>query len=366
MTPDPVDQRLMQRALDLAQQAMFIPSPNPRVGCVLANPAGEVLGEGHTQAAGQAHAEVMALRDARARGHDPKGATAYVTLEPCAHQGRTGPCCEALTQAGVARVVVAVTDPNPLVSGLGVAHLQAHGTQVDVGLMADEARDNNRGFVNRMTAGRPWVRMKRAALLDGKTALSDGQSQCITGREARADGQAWRARACAVLTGHGTVQDDDPRLDVRAVPTPRQPTLVVVDSRLETPSNAQLWAPERSVWIYGAQEIASEKTRLEALGADVRCLPNASGKVDLAALIDDLGRREVNELHIEAGHKLNGSLLQAGLVDELLIYLAPKMLGQGRGMAQFGPLSSLDQALGFQWVSCERVGADLRLLARRP
>ena len=365
MTQAPVDQRLMQRAIDLAHQAMFITSPNPRVGCVLANAAGDVLGEGHTQAAGQSHAEVMALRDAQARGHDLRGATAYVTLEPCAHHGRTGPCCEALSQAGLARVVVAVGDPNPLVRGQGVAHLKAHGVQVEMGLMAEQARELNPGFFKRMTTGRPWVRLKIAASLDGQTALPDGQSQWITGPEARADGHAWRARACAVLTGHGTIQDDDPLLDVRALHTPRQPTLVVVDSRLETPSEARLWGPKRPVWVYGAQPSAAQTTRLAALGAEVRCLPNASGKVDLAALIEDLGRRDINELHVEAGHKLNGSLLRANLVDELLIYLAPKMLGEGRGMAQFGPLSGLDQALGFAWVSCERVGTDLRLLARR-
>jgi diaminohydroxyphosphoribosylaminopyrimidine deaminase/5-amino-6-(5-phosphoribosylamino)uracil reductase len=361
----PLDQRLMQRALELARAAMYITSPNPRVGCVLANAAGDVLGEGHTQAAGQAHAEVMALRDAQARGHRLQGATAYVTLEPCAHHGRTGPCCEALTQAGVARVVVAVNDPNPLVCGRGVAHLQAHGTQVEVGLMADEARELNLGFFKRMTTGRPWVRMKIAASLDGQTALPDGQSQWITGPEARADGHAWRARACAVLTGHGTVQDDDPRLDVREVATPRQPTLVVVDSRLQTPSGAKLWGPQRPVWIYGAQAHTDAATRLLGLGAEIRCLPNPAGKVDLHAMIHDLGQRGINEVHVEAGHQLNGSLLQAGLVDELLIYLAPKLLGMGRGMAAMGPLSALDEALGFQWTASERVGADLRLLARR-
>ena len=365
MSHSAVDHGLMQRALELAQAALYITSPNPRVGCVLANAQGQVLGEGHTQAVGQAHAEVMALRDARSRGHDPKGCTAYVTLEPCAHQGRTGPCCEALTEAGVSRVVVAVSDPNPQVRGRGLAHLQAHGVQVEVGLMAEPARELNLGFFHRMSTGRPWVRMKIAASLDGQTALANGQSQWITGPEARADGHAWRARACAVLTGHGTVRDDDPLLDVRLVSTPRQPTLVVVDSRLETPSTAKLWGPKRSVWIYGAQADPAAVSRLTALGAEVKSLPHAAGKVDLKAMIDDLGQRQINELHVEAGHLLNGSLLRAGLVDELLVYLAPKLLGSGRGMAQFGPLQHLDEALAWAWLESTRVGADLRLRARR-
>jgi diaminohydroxyphosphoribosylaminopyrimidine deaminase/5-amino-6-(5-phosphoribosylamino)uracil reductase len=359
------DERLMHRALELARAALYITSPNPRVGCVLANELGDVLGEGHTQAAGQAHAEIMALSDARARGHDPRGSTAYVTLEPCAHQGRTGPCCEALVQAGVARVVVAVSDPNPLVSGRGVAHLREHGVQVDVGLLAGQAQELNLGFFKRMTTGRPWVRMKIAASLDGQTALTNGLSQWITGPEARADGHAWRARACAILTGHGTVQEDDPLLDVRAVDTPRQPTLVLVDSRMETPTTARLWGPRRPVWIYGALASSPQTERLTRLGADVRCMPNAADKVDLAAMVQDLGSRGINELHVEAGHKLNGSLLSAGLVDELLIYLAPKMLGHGRGMAQLAPLDRLQDAPGFEWKACDPIGPDLRLLARR-
>jgi diaminohydroxyphosphoribosylaminopyrimidine deaminase/5-amino-6-(5-phosphoribosylamino)uracil reductase len=360
-----LDQRMMRRALDLAHAALYLTSPNPRVGCVLTNDHGEVLGEGHTQAVGQAHAEVMALRDAQARGHDPRGATAYVTLEPCSHQGRTGPCCVALSQAGVSRVVVAVHDPNPLVSGKGCEHLRARGITVEVGLGQAEAQALNVGFFKRMTQGRPWVRMKIAASLDGLTALPNGQSQWITGPEARADGHAWRARACAVLTGHGTVAEDDPLLDVRAVSTPRQPTLVLVDSRFETPTSAKLWGPQRPVWIYGAQADASGRDRLSGLGADVRCLANDAGKVDLDAMVRDLAGRGINELHVEAGHKLNGSLLRAGLVDELLVYLAPKMLGEGRGMAQLGPLAQLEQALAFQWVSCTMVGSDVRLMAQR-
>jgi diaminohydroxyphosphoribosylaminopyrimidine deaminase/5-amino-6-(5-phosphoribosylamino)uracil reductase len=335
------------------------------VGCVITNAQGQILGEGHTQAAGQAHAEIMALQQANALGHDVRGATAHVTLEPCAHQGRTGPCCEALSKAGIARVVAAMADPNPQVSGSGFAHLRQLGIQVEVGLLAEQAHELNIGFFHRMTTGRPWVRMKVAASLDGQTALNNGQSQWITGEAARADGHAWRARACAVLTGIGTVKQDDPMLDVRQVATPRQPTLVLVDSHLQTPNQARLWQPQRPVWIYGGQAAPKDIERLKQLGADVKCLPNAAGKVDLAALLSDLGQRQVNELHIEAGSALNGSWLTAQLVDELLIYLAPKMLGAGQGMARLGPFENLQQALGFRWTQCTPVGDDLRLMARR-
>lgn len=359
------DERLMQRALDLASQAMNLSAPNPRVGCVLTDPQGRLLGEGHTQAAGQAHAEVMALRAAQAHGLSTHGATAYVTLEPCAHQGRTGPCCEALSAAGVARVVVACTDPNPLVSGRGLAHLRAQGIAVELGLLAQQAQELNLGFFSRMTRQRPWVRMKFAASLDGQTALGNGVSQWITSPQARADGHAWRARACAVLTGIGTIKADDPLLDVRALDTPRQPTLVVLDSRWETPASARLWRPKRSVWVYGAQPNPPAQQALSDLGAEVRCRPNPQGKVDLDALLYDLGQHEINELHIEAGHLLNGSFLRAGLVDELLIYLAPKMLGSGQGMARLPEFTDLGQVPDFEWVDCVRVGPDLRLRARR-
>jgi diaminohydroxyphosphoribosylaminopyrimidine deaminase / 5-amino-6-(5-phosphoribosylamino)uracil reductase len=365
MSPQDLSEALMRRALALAEQAMSLTSPNPRVGCVISNAQGQVLGEGHTQAAGQAHAEIMALNQAQAQGHDVRGATAHVTLEPCAHQGRTGPCCVALAQAGIARVVVAMADPNPKVSGAGLAHLKQHGIQVEVGLLADQAHELNIGFFQRMTTGKPWVRMKLAASIDGQTALNNGQSQWITSEPARVDGHAWRARACAVLTGIGTVLSDDPMLDVRHVTTQRPPTLVLVDSRLQTPSRARLWQPERPIWIYGGQADPADIDRLTALGAQVKCLPNSDGKVDLAAMLSDLGQREINELHLEAGAALNGSWLAAGLVDELLIYLAPKMLGMGQGMARLGPWDDLQQALGFRWVQCEVVGSDLRLIARR-
>ena len=356
----------MQRALALAEQALFVTSPNPRVGCVIVSASGEVIGEGHTQAAGQAHAEIMALRAATQAGHDTRGATAYVTLEPCSHQGRTGPCCDALVHAGIARVVASLVDPNPAVAGQGLARLQAAGVHVQVGLGEAAARERNMGFFKRMTQGRPWVRLKAAASLDGQTALTNGVSQWITSDAARTDGHAWRARACAVLTGIGTVLEDDPQLDVRAVDTPRQPTLVVVDSQLQTPPTAKLFQTRhpRPIWIYCATANPERKAALQALGADVIELPNAHGKVDLAQLLDDLARRQINELHIEAGHKLNGSWLREGLVDELLLYQAPVLLGQGRGLTQLGPYEALSQGVALTWHDVQRVGNDLRILAR--
>lgn len=354
----------IQQALGLAAQALFLSNPNPRVGCVLVTSTGIVIGQGHTQQAGGPHAEIMALRDAAAQGHSTEGATAYVTLEPCSHHGRTGPCCDALIAAGITKVVASIADPNPLVSGQGFARLSAAGIDVEVGPGAAESRELNIGFFSRMIRRAPWVRMKMAASLDGTTALANGQSQWITSPEARADGHAWRARACAVLTGIGTVLEDNPRLDVREVTTPRQPHIVVVDSRLQTPLDAHLFIAGRACLIYAAEPNDAKKAALEARGATVIMLPDARGKVDLAAMLKDLGTREINELHIEAGSKLNGSLIRAGLVDECLLYLAPKLLGPGQGMAALGPLQALSDAVELQFRSTDRVGADLRIVAR--
>ncbi|MDD2919926.1 bifunctional diaminohydroxyphosphoribosylaminopyrimidine deaminase/5-amino-6-(5-phosphoribosylamino)uracil reductase RibD [Rhodoferax sp.] len=355
---------LMQQALALAAQSLLITSPNPRVGCVIAAPNGQVIGQGYTQRAGEAHAEIMALRDAAAHGHSVAGATAYVTLEPCSHQGRTGPCCDALIAAGIRRVVAAIGDPNPLVTGQGFSRLRAAGIDVETGPGAAESRELNIGFFSRMLRQTPWVRMKLVASLDGKTALDNGLSQWITSPAARADGHAWRARACAVLSGIGTVLADNPRLDVRLVATPRQPALVLVDSRLETPLDAALFMPGRALLIYAAVHNAAKQAALEARGATVVLLPNASGKVDLAAMLRDLARREINELHVEAGEKLNGSLIREGLVDEFVVYLAPKLIGQGRGMAHFGPLQDLAQAVPLEFKSTAMLGPDLRVVAR--
>ena len=372
---------LLDLALTQAQKASHLSPPNPAVGCVLVSDNGKVIAQGHTQAVGGAHAEVMALRDAAAQGVSTVGATAYVTLEPCSHFGRTPPCCNALIDAKVAKVVIARLDPNPLVAGKGVELLQKAGIEVEV-LPPDHphavaARELNIGFFSRMVRQTPWVRVKMAASLDGKTALSNGQSQWITSSEARDDGHSWRARAGAILTGIGTVLADDPRLDVRAVPTQRQPHVAIVDSTLQTPVTARLFAinniateaintPARGVFIYTISTDLSKKTALEAKGATVIVLPKSdtSGKVDLRLMLQDLAKREVNELHVEAGPTLNGALIAAGLVDEFLIYLAPKLLSAGRGMADFVPLADLTQAVPLDFVSIDKVGPDVRLLVR--
>lgn len=357
---------MITSALRLAADSERLTSPNPRVGCVLVGADGRMLGQGHTQRAGGPHAEIMALRDAEARGHAVRGATAYVTLEPCAHHGRTGPCCDALVAAGIGKVVASLQDPNPKVAGQGFARLRAAGVEVEIGPGAAESRELNIGFFSRMVRKTPWVRMKIAASLDGQTALENGASQWITSEPARADGHAWRARACAVLTGIGTVLEDDPRLDVRLVDTPRQPHLVVVDSRLDTPLDAKLFLPGRQLYIYAAVVDEAKKAALQAKGATVVHCPGPGHKVDLAAMLRDLAVREVNELHVEAGHKLNGSLVREGLVDEFLVYLAPKLLGAGRGMVNIGPLAELGQAVQLTYRETTLVGPDLRVLARIP
>lgn len=352
------------KALELAWNSLLLTSPNPRVGAIYTAANGHILGIGHTQAVGGPHAEIVAMRDAEARGHSLQGATAYVTLEPCSHHGRTGPCCDALIAAGIKKVVASIADPNPLVSGQGFERLRAAGIEVEIGPGAEESRELNIGFFSRMIRKTPWVRMKVAASLDGKTALDNGKSQWITSEDARADGHAWRARSCAVLTGIGTVLQDNPRLDVRLVDTPRQPHLVVVDSRLETPLDAHLFMAGRSLYIYASEQNDAKREALEARGATVIYLPGSQGKVDLAAMMRDLARREVNEVHVEAGHKLNGSLIREGLVDEFLVYLAPKFIGQGTGMASLGPLTELSQAIPLQFRSTDRLGPDLRIVAR--
>lgn len=369
MPPLNADAQQIAAALQLAVDACYLTDPNPRVGCVLTDAAGNIVGVGHTQRAGGPHAEIVALQDAVARGHSVKGATAYVTLEPCSHHGRTAPCCDALVAAGIRRVVASVSDPNPLVGGQGFERLRAAGIEVVVGPGGAESRELNIGFFSRMVRKTPWVRLKVAASLDGKTALTNGVSQWITSESARTDGHAWRARASAVLTGVGTLMDDNPRLDVRLVETPRQPHLVVVDSRLQTPPEANIFdVPDRKVCIYAASRDEAKARALEARGATITVLANADGKVDLAAMLHDLAAREINELHVEAGHKLNGSLIREGLVDEFLVYLAPKFLGDGLDMASHpfagGPLTALAGALPLDFRSVDRFGCDIRILAR--
>ncbi len=350
----------MSRALALAERGLYTTTPNPRVGCILVRD-GESVGEGWHEAAGKPHAEVNALAQA---GDRARGATAYVTLEPCSHHGRTPPCADALVAAGVARVVAAMKDPNPLVAGEGFAKLSAAGIKVESGLMEDKAIELNIGFVSRMTRGRPWVRMKIAATLDGRTALESGESQWITGEAARSDGHHWRARACAVLTGIGTVKEDDPQLNVRHVQTPRQPLRILIDSRLEAAATAKLFK-QRGVLVFAAAHYPQRAARLRGRGAEIVVLPNVHGKVDLPEMLKELGRREVNELHVEAGPRLNGSMVDEGCVDELLVYLAPSLIGDtGRGMFRLQPIADLARQKRLSIAQMTQIGDDVRILAR--
>jgi len=354
------DHRFMTRALQLARRGLFTAAPNPRVGCVIVR-EGVVAGEGWHERAGAPHAEVNALA---AAGVAARSATVYVSLEPCVHHGRTPPCSEALAAAGVTRVVAAMRDPNPLVAGKGLEALRKAGVGAESGLMEAEASELNIGFVSRMRRGRPWVRMKLAASLDGKTALVNGKSQWITGPAARRDGHAWRARACAVLTGIGTVKDDDPQLTVREVETTRQPLRVVVDSRLETPPAARILAGG-GVLIAAALEDRDRMSVLQDRGAEVIALPNEAGKVDLVRLMQALASREVNEVHVEAGFKLNGSLLAEGLVDELVVYLAPCLLGDSaRGMFDLSELQDLEVRRALNVHDVRMIEGDIRIVAR--
>ncbi|TFW20897.1 bifunctional diaminohydroxyphosphoribosylaminopyrimidine deaminase/5-amino-6-(5-phosphoribosylamino)uracil reductase RibD [Duganella callida] len=352
----------MALALEWAAKGLYTTAPNPHIGCVIVRD-GTVIGAGVTQKAGSDHAEIQALKDAAARGHDVRGATAYVTLEPCNHHGRTPPCSDALVRAGLGRVVAAMEDPNPLVAGQGMAKLAANGIDTSVGLLAGQAYELNIGFFSRMTRGLPWVRMKTAASLDGMTALHNGVSQWITGPEARADGHHWRARACAILTGIGTVKADDPQLNVRAVETPRQPRRIVVDSKLDIDLSAKI-LDGGGTWIVAAQGNAEKEAALRDAGHDILLLPNAHGKVDLPELMRELGRRQINELHVEAGTKLNGSLIREGCVDELLLYLAPSLIGDAQGMFNLPALTDLSHKKHLKFHEVKQIGEDLRILAR--
>jgi diaminohydroxyphosphoribosylaminopyrimidine deaminase/5-amino-6-(5-phosphoribosylamino)uracil reductase len=352
------DARYMARALDLAEKGLFTTSPNPRVGCVVVRD-GRVIGQGFHAFAGGPHAEIAALADARTRGEDVRGATVYVTLEPCNHSGRTGPCTASLIEARVARVVAAMRDPNAAAAG-GAQRLEAAGIRVDVGVREDEARALNPGFVALMTRGMPFVRMKVASSLDGRTATSAGESRWITSQAARDDGHTWRARACAVLTGIGTVQADDPALTVRAVTTPRQPLRIVVDRHAQTPRDAKV--------LRGGALVVTAGPRNPEWRGDVEhlALPDAAGRVDLVAMMRRFAERGLAEIHVEAGARLNGALLAAGVVDEILAYVAPALLGDpARGIAQFADVvRPLAGHIRLAWEAVDRVGPDLRLRAR--
>ena len=366
------DADFMRLALSQAQKSLYLSNPNPRVGCVIVK-AGQVIGTGFTQQVGLAHAEVEALADARKHGADLSGSTIYVSLEPCCHVGRTPPCTQAIIAAKPARVVIAMQDPNPLVGGNGIQQMAAAGIQVECGLLEEEAAALNPGFISRMTRQLPWVRLKVAASLDGKTALPNGQSQWITGAAARDDGHRWRAQACAILTGVGTVKEDDPSLTVRAVETLRQPKRIIIDSKLDIPLTAAVLKPFASGLIQdeGALVVCGEITsnaqsakraQLQAQGVEVISIPNSMGKVDLPALMHYLAsEREMNEIHVEAGHKLNGSLLREGCVDELLVYLAPTLLGSGLGVANLPELTSLAQRTDWRRIDCTAFDPDIRL-----
>lgn len=356
---DDNDRAFMTRALELAELGLYTTTPNPRVGCVLVR-GDRIIGEGWHQRAGGPHAEVHALADAAARGADARGATVYVTLEPCNHQGRTPPCTDALLAAGVARVVAAMADPYRAAAH-GAERLRAAGIEVDIGLFEDDARELNPGWLMNVEHGRPWVRVKIAASLDGRTALENGASQWITGEEARADGHRWRARACAILTGIGTVQHDDPQLTVRGVATPRQPLKVIVDRHGDLPANARVLADGEVLVVTASTPRTVWPTTVRTMN-----LPDRDGRIDLAAMMAALAAEGINEVHVEAGARLNGALLAAGLVDELLVYLAPCLLGDdGRGMfALPAPLERLTDRTPLRITGVDRIGSDWRILAR--
>jgi diaminohydroxyphosphoribosylaminopyrimidine deaminase/5-amino-6-(5-phosphoribosylamino)uracil reductase len=358
----------MHEALRLAASAIGLTDPNPRVGCVIADKDGVVIGRGYTQKYREAHAEVVALADAHRQGQSVVGATAYVTLEPCAHHGQTPPCCEALAKAGIGRVVIAHRDPNRRVNGEGIARLRHAGvlvTELSEGPLWKEAYELNIGFFFRMQHGRPWVRLKAAMSLDGTTALRNGASQWITREAARVDGHVWRRRASAILTGVGTVLGDNPRLDVRLVSAHKQPLRVIVDSHLLTPLDARILQPPGQVLVYTSEGSGRQQSAMEALGAEISLLPSNGSGVDLDALLADLGRRGVNELHVEAGQRLNGSLVNGGYMDELLLYVAPSLLGPGYSLAACDPLNKLSEAIEFEYHDVAMVGKDLRIIARR-
>ena len=356
----PTDRVFMARAIALTDNGRDTATPNPNVGCVIVKD-GIVVGEGWHERAGEAHAEVRALEKA---GESARGSTAYVTLEPCAHHGRTGPCTDVLAKAGVKRVVAALEDPFPQVNGRGIAKLKEAGIQVETGLMAEEAREVHKGFLSRVTRGRPWMRIKMAASLDGRIALANGESQWITSEEARRDVHALRARSCAMLTGIGTVLRDDPQLTVRHVQCKRQPRRVVIDSRLDMPLTAKILQGEPPI-VLTVSDDANKRRALEARGVEVVRVANEGEKTDLAAVARLLGERGFNEVTVETGAKLNGSLLRAGVVDELVVYYAPLLLGdKSQPMFALPEWTRLDEAMRLHLVGIRQVGPDVRVTAR--
>ena len=359
--PSPDDVRHMARALQLAKLGLYTTDPNPRVGCVIVRD-GQVVGEGWHRRAGEPHAEIHALV---AAGSQARGATAYVTLEPCCHHGRTPPCSEALVRAGITRVVVAMSDPNPRVARQGIAELEKAGIRVDIGLLQAESERLNPGFIARMTRGRPYLRVKLAASLDGRTALANGESKWITSEAARADVQRLRARSSAILTGIGTVLADDPSLTVRDFDIDRQPLRVVVDPRLRMRPAARMLTLPGATLVVTSEEHANDVAALRAAGADVFCLPVVSKRLNLKLLLEHLATREVNEVLVEAGATLCGELLRAGLVDELVLYLAPHLLGSGaRGLFNVPGLEDMADRVALDIQDVRAIGKDWRITAK--
>lgn len=356
-------EKCMQRALELARKCSVLTSPNPKVGCVIVK-NGEIIGKGYTQPAGGNHAEVEALMDAGKKGKDCHDATVYVTLEPCSHHGRTPPCTDALIRAGVKRVVAAIEDPNDKVAGKGFAKLSAAGIDVLCGVLSDEARELNRGFLSRFEQGRPWVRMKVAASLDGKTALTNGESQWITSEAARRDGHQWRMRADAIMTGIGTVIKDNPQLNVRLPDAIRQPKRIVIDSQLKTPIDARILENGGDTWIFSANASPYKIEAMHEKGVKVFSVINDTGRVDLADMMKVLAEKEINEVHVEAGATLNGALIQAGFVDEMLIYLAPCFLGSGKSMVSLNDIANLADKISFEFQEICTIENDIRIIAR--
>lgn len=361
-SPVATDEHWMGRALALAETVMAITSPNPRVACLIVR-QDQLLASGATQRAGGPHAEVMALRQADERGCVGTGSTIYVTLEPCSHHGRTPPCVDALIGARPARVVIAMRDPNPLVGGQGIARLRAAGIEVRVGVCHEEALAINPGFVSRMTRKTPWAWLKLAASLDGRIALANGESQWITGPAARADGHHWRARSCVVLTGSGTVLADNPQMNVRHVETSRPPIKAIVDTRFEVDENARIFDGIKT-WVFTCSGDPEKARRLADKNVEVVELPPNNGRVDLDAMMRWMGQNEINEVHVEAGARLSGALLQAGCADELLVYLAPVLLGDAIGMVRMQALQTLAEAQRFEFMETTALAPDLRLRAR--
>ena len=355
----------MTFALRLAEQGLYTAQPNPRVGCVIVK-NNQIIGHGAHLKAGEPHAEVFALRQA---GVDARDADVYVTLEPCSHHGRTPPCVDALIEAGVKRVVVAMQDPNPLVAGNGLKRLQTHGIQVETGLMEKEAFALNPGFISRMTRGLPYVRSKIAASLDGRTALNNGKSLWITGEPARRDVQHWRAQSCAIITGIGTVLADNPSMNVRLDNIVQQPLRVVVDSKLQTPADCKMldaaMMQASPVIIAFASDVSNNADSLSAAGAELHHLPDVNGRVDLMALLLYLAKRGVNEALLEAGQDLNGAFLQANLIDEFIFYYAPKLMGaDAKAMFAIPELIEMQQAIDLQVLDVRQIGHDIRLRAK--